>query len=389
MSILYITYDGLLEPLGQSQVLAYLEKLSAWFPIHCISYEKDHDWDDTPRVEHVRSRVQQASIDWHPLRYHKRPSAAATAYDIAQGSVLAARLIRKHNLQIVHARSYVPSMIALAMQRATRTRYLFDMRGFWADERVDGGIWPRGRMYNVAKRCESAFLRRADHIVSLTHAGKDALQRWPGVDVRAPITVIPTCADLERFSPPAQWPQADAGFRVGYVGSVGTWYRFDEAVRAYKAIERVRQDATFVILNRGDHDFIRDQLATHGVEHFELKSATHDEVAAEMRRMQCAVFFIKKVFSKTASAPTRLAEFMGAGVPCVSNTGVGDMAKYLDGCGVAMDEYTDSAHQHAAEQIVAMAADASVRQRCVDVARSHFSLTEGVERYRAVYDTLV
>ena len=44
MSVLYISYDGMLEPLGQSQVLAYLKHLVADRPIHLISFEKAGDW---------------------------------------------------------------------------------------------------------------------------------------------------------------------------------------------------------------------------------------------------------------------------------------------------------------------------------------------------------
>ena len=39
MKILYITYDGLLEPLGQSQVLAYQERLAEDFDIFLLSFE--------------------------------------------------------------------------------------------------------------------------------------------------------------------------------------------------------------------------------------------------------------------------------------------------------------------------------------------------------------
>ena len=45
--------------------------------------------------------------------------------------------------RIVHARGYVPALIALALRATRGTRLLFDMRGFWADERVDGALWPR------------------------------------------------------------------------------------------------------------------------------------------------------------------------------------------------------------------------------------------------------
>ena len=47
--ILYISYDGMLEPLGQSQVVAYLEKLAPGRRIHLISFEKPRDWVDEAR----------------------------------------------------------------------------------------------------------------------------------------------------------------------------------------------------------------------------------------------------------------------------------------------------------------------------------------------------
>ena len=33
-------------------------------------------------------------------------------------------------------------LMALPAKRMTGAKLLFDMRGFWADERVDGGLWP-------------------------------------------------------------------------------------------------------------------------------------------------------------------------------------------------------------------------------------------------------
>ena len=99
--ILYISYDGMLEPLGQSQVIAYLEKLAPSRRIHLISFEKDEDWADTPRRAAIRHRLDAVGIQWHPKRYHKSPTAPATAYDIAVGSGLAIQLVRRHRLGIV------------------------------------------------------------------------------------------------------------------------------------------------------------------------------------------------------------------------------------------------------------------------------------------------
>ena len=91
--ILYISYDGMLEPLGQSQVVAYLEKLAPGRRIHLVSFEKDADWADVAARAAIRHRLDRAGINWHPKRYHKSPSAPATAYDIAVGSALAIHLM--------------------------------------------------------------------------------------------------------------------------------------------------------------------------------------------------------------------------------------------------------------------------------------------------------
>ena len=47
---LYLTRNGLLEPLGQSQVLAYLRGLSRDYQITLITYEKDDDRADAARM---------------------------------------------------------------------------------------------------------------------------------------------------------------------------------------------------------------------------------------------------------------------------------------------------------------------------------------------------
>ena len=393
MRVLYISYDGMLEPLGQSQVLAYLKRLADGRRIHLISFEKADDWANTTERERIADDIGGAGIVWHPLRYHKRPTALATLWDIACGCTVGLWLVLRHRLRIVHARSYVASVMALAIKRLTGAKYLFDMRGFWADERVDGGLWPRsGRMFRVAKGFERRFLLGADHVVSLTQAAVRELQRFDYLQGRMPpVTVIPTCADLTRFSP--KYRERDGGsFVLGYVGTVGTWYLFDEVATCFAQLLRMQPDARFLIVNRGEHAYIRERLAAAGVPDamVELTTATHAEMPRQMARMDAGVFFIKPVFSKQASAPTKLAEFLGCGIPCLGNAGVGDMADVLEGeqVGVALKTFDQAALTDGLQALLQLAADPATRTRCVAAAQKHFSLDEGVRRYAAVYGQL-
>jgi glycosyltransferase involved in cell wall biosynthesis len=391
--VLYISYDGMLEPLGQSQVLAYLKRLAADRPIHLISFEKAADWADMAERERLARDVAAAGIAWHPLRYHKRPTALATAWDIVCGLGLGLLLVLRHRLRVVHARSYVPSVMALGIKRITGVKYLFDMRGFWADERVDGNLWLRnGRMYHVAKRFERRFLREADHVVSLTHAAVAEMQRFQYLQGRMPpVTIIPTCADLANFKPTSR-ARETAGFVLGYVGSAGTWYLFDEVAACFAELLRLRPDARILIVNRGEHTYIRDRLSAAGVPaaSVELTSVTHAEMPQQIARMDAGIFFIRPVFSKQASAPTKLAEFLGCGVPCLGNAGVGDMAEVLEGerVGVALRACDQASLSAGLARLFALAEEPTIVARCVAAAQKHFSLDEGVRRYAAVYRQL-
>jgi glycosyltransferase involved in cell wall biosynthesis len=271
-------------------------------------------------------------------------------------------------------------------------KFVFDMRGFWADERVDGGLWPKGgRLYRIAKWFERRFLTSADHVVSLTHAAVREMGQFPYLaGCRPPFTVIPTCADLERFRPlPAK---KDAGFVLGYVGSAGTWYLFDTVVAAFKQLRQLRPDARLLVINRGGHDYIRERLLAGGVPEsaVELREATHSEVPAQIARMHAGIFFIKPVFSKQASAPTKLGEFLGCGIPCLANAGVGDMAEILEGdrVGVAVQDLDRASLDAGIQRLLALLAEPDIRERCVASAQRHFSLEEGVRRYQSVYDSL-
>ncbi len=387
--VLYISYDGMLEPLGQSQVLAYLEHLCTNRSIHLISFEKKDDWADGAKREKIAARIRAAGIHWHPRRYHKRPSALATAYDIVIGTFTALWLTLRYRLRLLHARSDVAALMAWVVKRLTGARLLFDMRGFWADERMDGGLWPRdGRMYRVAKWFERRFLLSADHVVSLTHAAVRVMESYPWLQGRMPpITVIPTCANLALFRP-MDMPRP-AGFVLGHVGSAGTWQLFDEVAACFASLHAMRDDARLLIVNRNEHAWIRERLAAAGItpELYELIAVEHDQVPAQMARVTAGVFFNVPALSRQAAAPTKLGEFLGCGIPCLSNRGYGDVSGILEdeGTGIAVDGFDEEAMRAGLRRLIVLCGQAGIAARCVAVARKYFSLEEGVEAYGKVY----
>jgi glycosyltransferase involved in cell wall biosynthesis len=282
-------------------------------------------------------------------------------------------------------------LIALVLKLLTRTSFVFDMRGFWADERVDGGLWAiTSRKYRVAKWLERQFLLHADHVVSLTEAAVREMEQFDYLTGKMPpVTVIPTCADLDRFRPISS-PKTQ--FVLGYVGSVGTWYLFDEVVACFKKLQELVPESQLLIINRLDHVNIVERLKVGEVpmDFVELRAASHAEVPAQMGRMHAGIFFIKPVFSKQASAPTKLGEFLGCGIPCLSNAGVGDMAEILESekVGVAISKFDADSLENGVRNLLRLVREPGIEQRCVSAAWKHFSLEEGVRQYASIYQQL-
>ena len=391
-NVLYVTYDGLLEPLGQSQVLAYLEKLAIYYHIHLISFEKPKDLVDKPKVESLRRRTDAAGIRWTSLTYHKSPSTLATAWDIFVGGMVATWMTLRHRIKIIHVRSYVPALMALAPCRFTKAKLLFDIRGFWVDEQVDGGLWPRdGWLYRTAKLIEEVLFQSADHIVTLTYASAKEIEIFPYLSgCVPPISVIPTCADLDRFC--FQSSSSDNTFILGYLGTVGSWYLFDETLRCFRVLREIVPNARLLIVNRSDHVAIRNSLERADVDPslVEVHKADHADVARLVRRMSAGTALIKPAYSKVASAPTKLAEYLGCGVPCLGNAGVGDMEGILEeeGVGVVLSDFSEQTLVDGIKKLVTLVSNPETPRRCRETATRLFSLEAGVSQYKRIYEGL-
>src|SRR4051794_34177596 len=92
--VLYLSYDGMCDPLGGAQVLPYLFGLAKLgHRIDLISFEKP-ERSKAERLAIGRA-CTEAGIRWHPLRYHKRPLVLSALYDVRRMYRLASRLHRK------------------------------------------------------------------------------------------------------------------------------------------------------------------------------------------------------------------------------------------------------------------------------------------------------
>ncbi|RYD57371.1 MAG: glycosyltransferase [Sphingobacteriales bacterium] len=405
-NVLYISYDGMTDPLGQSQVLPYLSGLSKrGYSITLISCEKPERYEQHKEV--IQKICALANIDWQPIPYTSKPPIISTIKDIRHLHKRAYALHADKRFDIVHCRSYISAMVGQNMKRKFGTKFLFDMRGFWADERVDGGLWNRGNplyntIYKFFKKKEKQYLEQADHTISLTYAGKQVIHSWKHVNRQpVPIMVIPCCVDTSLFDRSTivdrqkdllyQKLQINKGqFVIGYVGSIGTWYMLDEMLMCFKVLLQKKPDAVMLFVTTEPAEMVLSAVKRLGVPEAAIRitAATRKEVPYYIGLMDLSIFFIKPCFSKTASSPTKQGEIMAMGTPVLCNSGVGDTAFVVDKyhSGIAVNDFTESTFSAALDKMLGTTYDAAEIRKGAD---DFYSLGQGINSYEAVYKQLL
>lgn len=343
LRILYLSYDGLTGFLAQSQVWSYIRALSSvGHQFDLISFEHPERYAETG--DKVARETAARGVAWHPRRFRHRPPILAKILDLRDMQSTARRLVRAGGIEAIHARSYVAGDVALALKRKFGVPFIFDMRGFWVDERLDGGRWPQSNpfyraLYRRWKAKERAMIAGADRIVVLTEAARDEITAWP--DYRGqPISVIPCSVDHQVFDITTPHDRSEARGRLGiaeeafvlvYLGSIGTVYLLREMLDVFSRIKRAKPGAQFLLVGWYDKAAVLARAA--GLEispnDIVIQPAEHGEVPYWLGAADVAIALRRPSFSSIGASPTKLAEYFACGLPVIVNDRVGDVAQIV------------------------------------------------------------
>ena len=386
---LYLTRNGLLEPLGQSQVMGYLKGLSRDYQITLITFEKPEDMADTQAMAKANADCEAHGIDWRPKRFRRRPRLIAPAWSMFEMFWSALQAARRGDVQLIHARSYLPAAAAWAIFRLTGTPFIFDMRALWPEELITAGRLRRGSIvHKVLTRLEKVCLRDAAAVVSLTDAAVGYLQKkYPAELQGQHVAVIPTCADLQRFRPSDKPPSERV---YGCVGTVlSGWFLMDWLAALFNTVAQKDPEARFEVVTRDDAETVRAALDIDGKlgDRLSIFPSASESVHEALQKQSTSVMFFTAGTSKLGSAPTRLGEALGCGIPVVTNAGVGDVADIIRGykVGVIVKGISEAAMSVALNELEELRSDPDLPSRCRKAAEAMFSLEVGTKAYRKLY----
>ena len=404
MTILYLTYDGLLDPLGPSQILPYVKDISRHQDeVVVVSFEKSE------RLLHGKdallSDLQNYSIEWKPLRFTKGLGFIGKSWDLSRMYMTALIISCKHNIKVVHTRGHPTAPVGLFIKHITKAKFIFDLRGLWLDERIDKGGWDLNRFshrlqYRFCKRIERRLLIQSDHVVVLTNKVVDEVMKL-GTIKKSIITVIPCCADYDHFPLTNETTKIDSrislgipnnAFVLGYLGSVGKMYMLDKFFLLFVMTTKIRTDCHTLLITPDTDRLtqLMDRYLPHDLlERVHVKSATHDQVPTLLPAIDVMVSFISPTYARMGASPTKMAESFASGIPVVANSGVGDVQEIIDQLdgGWIVDPYSEDGLMETVENLDIISARGGRRLR--DVSRPTLGLEFAAKSYQSVYEKLV
>ena len=404
--ILFISYDGMTDPLGQSQVIPYLTSLTNYgYRFTILSCDKPGLY--AKGKEYVLELIRPYPVKWISVPYHRNPPVLSSVYDYWKLRKVALKLFRKDPFVMVHTRPGVPSLIGMWLKKKLGVKFLNDVRGFWADERVDGGMWNLKnplyrRIYNFFKKHEFECLEKADYTTCVTEKARKEMQSWkniPNQPIR--IEVIPCSVDMVLFNPEAIDPQLmnkfkkelgidGSGIIISYLGSIGGWYLTEEMMQCCKVISTRIPDARFLFISPHRHEIILSAADKREIprDRIIIVKGKRHEIPSLLSFSDYSLFFIKPAYSKISSSPTKHGEIMAMGIPVITNEGVGDVSDIVEKYhgGYVIPELTEKNYQQVAESIAVR--HLFDKDEIRKGAEEFYSLEIAIKKYLLVYNSI-
>ncbi len=400
--VLYVSFDGVLQPLLFSQVVRVLAGLSRrGLRYHLLSVERAADLDNAELRRAVDDMLRPAGVAWTALR---REGSMATprraAQILARVATEALTVTRREGIQLVHARGYQSAIVAKALQRLRGLPYVFDARGYWIEERSGPGGWfSTAASYAAGKLVEQTLFRSAKAVVTLTSVqAADVASGLFGPPPRW-LDVIPTCADYDAFSlrdtrpaKPVESACVPAAIRgrlagrtvMGIVGALNGTYFVKETLSLAKLATQMSPTTHLLILSAQQREY-EAALQAVGIpsDRATVAYAEHSRMPDWLQWIDWGLLLVPETAANRAKMPTKLAEFFAAGVRPMFFGCNSDAARWVEraGSGCVLRSVDEGELQRAARAIAGSVVDVAQLRAARDVTAPHFGLSSGLDRY--------
>lgn len=315
MLVLYICYDGILDNLGQTQVLPYIFGLNdKGFNFIIFSFERhDRTKEEFKKQKQI---LKTRGIKWYHLNFY--PKKYNRFLRLILGPIKLNYIIRKNKINFAHIRSinagtvYLLSLIKLP--------FIYDMRCF-AGQLGDYGLIKNKWILKIFLIFEKLLINKSKGIVVLDKSGADYLQKYSKNKI--PLQVIPTATNIKKF----EKNKVDINkeeIKFVLLGGAQFPYLPERALDFIKFLSKNQVKCTLDIINQRHHEYIKKIVREVNFPEELLKvfSLNPNDIFNKLPHYDCGLVFIESGDWIRMSSPTKIGEYLAAGLHVVGLEGI-------------------------------------------------------------------
>jgi glycosyltransferase involved in cell wall biosynthesis len=393
VKLLYLTYnENVLESgILRSQVREMLEEITRQpgiVKVRLLSFISPPLWFRQRKgyarlVHELRSK----NIDF---RVRLMPAAQAWKwYCVPLFMVFCLPVLLSHILcsgfDIIHARGYAAGLLAMVSAKLTSVKFVFDPRGWYADEMVLNKTWAsEGFTYRMWKWLELRLIRNCDAVVALTPRFK---QNFIELGAKKAI-FAPSRLNVRRFNEPAMKVER-YNQDLLFIGQMDAdWNSPARVAKHFISMQKIIPNLKLRLITPKCSDYVRKVLDENGVARsdWSIESARPEEMPV---RMSGSGLGLAMAYRPSGNWPMKFGEYLAAGVPVVVEKQIGE---HITGpvrrwrLGAVIDE-DDPDSYHAVDGILRDRAGYS--ERCLRYARLKLDISHTAKQYAKLYRAML
>jgi|TARA_B100000315_G_scaffold191692_1_gene182033 hypothetical protein len=283
------------------------------------------------------------------------------------------------------------------MKKLMKIQFIFDMRGWWIEEKIDSGHWKNflfAPIVRFLKWTEKMSLNNCDQIVVLTHSTKATLlEFYP--DFRNKLTVIPTCTDVNSFGAFDPLARNQIRSQLGiskdarvliYSGSFGGNYAVTTGIDIFTVFLKLFPRGHVIILSKTEPQIISEKLNSSIVrqERIHIFEVNYSQVNKYLSAGDLGLILYSDSWSNIGRSPTKLAEYWLCGLPVLAPKNIGDLEMLKSRYPFGLEFFHGNNSGSINDSMTRLSLQ-NHRQELRKAATKYFGMKKGVELYRMVY----
>ena len=384
----FISYDGILEPIGDSQVLSYAKTLSKKYSIKILSFEKKININNKTKITNKINELRKFDIKWKMLKYHNYTIILGTLHNLFNGILDNLIDIMFNKINFYHIRGPIPGISIIPFIKIFKIKFIFDMRGFWADEKVDRLGWNKKNiLYLFFKKIEKILLNSSKFIVCFTSDAKKILINEYLIK-KEKIFIIPTCVDTDIYKFKIKSKKNNVNFC--HLGSIESAYNIEKLLKLFSFFLTIDPQINLIFYTNQNSKKLKEQILKYKIpkKNCIVISLNKKTLIKKLNNIDIGIFFCNNNFSIKGSYPTKIGEYLSCGVPIMCNNFNEEINNLIIENKIGIISDFDSNNFFQIFNKIKTFLNNKIRIKCRKIAEEKLSLKLGSNKFLYIYNKM-